>query len=230
MKETAVRRTSNKRGRGGGGKRSTINETTYEPDKSLEAFLELRQNKEVFTMFVKNFLKPAYSTKWKAKRCEKDTKRLSDIITVSDEAFVLLTLENNWERWIDINNKCDNNYTPSTRREPSANDSNVMPKYTHINKKKDDIANKKVWRGWNEEGIVRFNELCKAVKVDRKKHSALDKTLLEETEPVEKSQRPRKRRGQLSLVPKAFVDSDGDKSSTDSEAEESEESIDSEDE
>ena len=114
-------------------------------------------------MFVKNFLKPVHSTKWKAKRHEEETKRLSDIVTVSDEAFVFLALENNWERWIDINNKAKNACTASTQGKSTTIDSNVMPKCTHINKKRTTVAsNQKVpanWRGLNNESTLRFNDL-----------------------------------------------------------------------
>ena len=105
----------------------------------MEELLALRQNKEAFTTFVKHFLKPAFSTKWKAKRYEEKTKRIADIVTLSDEAFVLLALENNWERWVDMNNKAKNNYT-SSKRGTAGIDSDVMPKYTYINKKRTDIA------------------------------------------------------------------------------------------
>ena len=205
-----------------GKKKSNANEVvTYEPKYSLEDLLELRQNKDAFTMFVNHFLKPAYSTKWKAKRYEPKTKKVADIVTASDEAFVLLTLENNWERWIDINNKTGNAYTTSMRGLPSTLDSDVMPKYTHINKKRTDVARgdtaPQVWRGWNHEGILRFNDLCKEVKADRTNHAALDKTILAEIDPEEKSQRPKKRRKKLPPVPQAYVEtSDDDDDSTES--------------
>ena len=101
----------------------------------MEELLELRQNKKAFTMFVKTFLKPAYSTKWKAKRSQQNIKSLSEIVTVSDEAFVLMALENNWERWIDINNKSQNACTASTRGDSKEIDSHAMPKCTCVNKK-----------------------------------------------------------------------------------------------
>ena len=95
MKATAT--SSNNRGGNSGGKKKRTTKAshnelvTYEPVYSLEAFLCLRENKEAYTIFVKHFLKPAYSTKWKAKRYEQNTiKRIADILTVSDEAFVLL--------------------------------------------------------------------------------------------------------------------------------------------
>ena len=144
----------------------------YKPAHSLDDLLELREDKETFTSFVTTFLKPVCSTKWKGKRCDQKTKKLADIITVSDEAFVLLTLENNWERWIDINNKANDNYAASTCGKSNVLDLNVMTKCTYINKKRTDDANRlpTIWRGWNNQGILRFNDLCKAVKEDRKQN------------------------------------------------------------
>lgn len=207
MKDTAKRKKGPPR---------NANNMNFIPAHSLQDFLELRKNEEAFETFVTNFLKPAYSTKWKAKRCEKTIKKIADIATVSDEAFVMLTLENNWERWIDINNKAKNNYAPTTRGKATQFDSDVMPIYTYINKKRtNDAGDNDVhlnWRGWNNEGILRFNQLCSEVKEDRKINFNVDKNILARLEPEEKSRRPKKRRKMVSNVAKAFVDSDNDES------------------
>ena len=215
MKETAVASPKgpvNKRK----GTQRTENNTIYKPEHSLDELLEFWENEEAFTMFVKTFLKPVYSTKWKAKRHKQETKRLSDIVTVSDEAFVFLALENNWERWIDINNKAKNAYTASTRGKSTTIDSNVMPKYTYINKKRMDVDPSEIapanWRGWNNEGILRFNDLCKKVKDDRREFPTIDKDIVAAVEPEENQQRAKKRRKKLTPPVKAFVDSEDDES------------------
>ena len=137
-------------------------------------------------------------------------------MTVSDEAFVFLALENNWERWIDINNKAKNACTASTRGKSTAVDSNVMPKCTHINKKRTDVDPKEIvpanWKGWNNEGTLRFNDLCKKVKDDRREFSTIDKDILAAVEPEENQQRPKKRRKKSTPTVKAFVDSEDDDS------------------
>ena len=211
MKDTAKRKQ---------GKPRNANNMNFIPVHSLDDFLELRKNEEAFETFVVNFLKPAYSAKWKAKRLEKTIKKISDIATISDEAFVMLTLENNWDRWIDINNKAKNEYTPTTRGKATAFDTNVMPKYTHINRKRTDEASGKdapvVWRGWNNEGILRFNDLCKQIKENRKQHPEMDKKVLAEIDPQDNLQRPKKRTKKAPIVAKAFVDSDDDESDADS--------------
>ena len=219
MKETAVASTKKPKGpiNKRKGTQRTADNTIYKPEHSLDELLEIRENEEAFTMFVKNFLKPVYSTKWKAKRHKQETKRLSDIVTVSDKAFVFLALENNWERWIDINNKAKNAYTASTRgKSTTIIDSNVMPKYTYINKKRTDVDPKEIapanWKGWNNEGILRFNDLCIKVKDDRREFSTIDKDILAAVEPEENQQRPKKRRKKLTPTVKAFVDSEDDDS------------------
>ena len=198
-------------------RRGKAQQPNYAPDKSLDEFLEMRDNEVAFATFVETFLKPAYSTKWRTKRFDQTIKKIADIVTVCDEAFVLLTLENNWDRWIDINNKAKNMHTPSTRgKKETAIDSDVMPKCTHINKKRtnydsgDDAPLS--WKGWNYEGILRYNELCKEVKEDRKQNSSVDKNVLAQIEPQESSRRPRKRRKKLEPLPKPYVESDNDAS------------------
>ena len=220
MKETAVpfpKGPINKRK----GTQRTAGNTIYKPEHSLDELLELRDNKKVFTMFVKNFLKPVHSTKWKTKRHKQETKRLSDIVTVSDEAFVFLALENNWERWIDINDKAKNACTASTRGKSTAVDSNVMPKYTCVNKKRTDVDPKEIapanWKGWNDEGTLRFNDLCKKVKDDRREFSTIDKDILAAVEPEENQQRPKKRRKKSTPTVKAFVDSEDDENNDEDE-------------
>ena len=207
MKDTAKRKQ---------GKPRNANNMNFIPVHSLDDFLELRKNEKAFETFVVNFLKPAYSAKWKAKRREKTIKKISDIATISDEAFVMLTLENNWDRWIDINNKAKNDYSPTTRGKATKFDSDVMPKCTFINKKRTENADgddaPANWRGWNNDGILRFNQLCSQVKEDRKNNSDIDKNIVAETEPEEKSRRQKKRRKMASKVAKAFVDSDNDES------------------
>ena len=186
---------------------------TYEPQFHLDEFLDLRQDKIVFTVFVKHFLKPAYSTKWKRKRQEENATKIADILTASDEAYVLLNLENNWKRWIDINNKANNDFKSSTRGMVGI-DSNVMPKYTYINKKRTDLAGKnrapEAWRGWNNDGINRFTELCKKVKVNRAKYMEKEKTILSDMALEEEAQRPKKRKKKMPPVAKAYVESDTD--------------------
>ena len=91
-----------------------------------------------------------------------------------------------------------------------------MPKYTYINKKRTAVAaSERVpanWRGWNNEGILRFNDLCKKVKDDRREFPTIDKDIVAAVEPEENQQRPKKQRKKLTPPVKAFVDSEDDDS------------------
>ena len=226
MKATAVSHEEDHdpRGKGSSKKRKSkpvLDSEIYVPAYALRDMLELRKNKVAYTMFVKTFLKPVYSLKWKAKQYQEDNQGVADMVTVSDEAFVLLALENNYERWLDINNKSKNCYSTLKQGRSTFIDSDVMPKYTWINKKRTDIAGneepKANWRGWNDEGIMRFNELCKLIKEDRKKNAKVDKGIFAELEPDDRKQPSRrKRRKKVGAPVKAFVDSDGDDSDSDS--------------
>jgi len=74
---------------------------------------------------------------------DKFNKKSSEVMTTSDEAFVLLVIENNWDILNDVEN--------------------AQPKYTS----KKSTSNRKN-DGWNNEGIVRYNELVAQVKKNRK--------------------------------------------------------------
>ncbi len=195
------------------------NETIFRPAHTLDEFKELRNDEEVFALFVNRFVKRTYATKWKSKVFEDTTKKVSDIITVSDEAFIVLTLENNWERWLDINNKSKNNYTTSTRGKTTSYQCNIMPKYTFINTKgtRDGLQNVP-WKGWSNEGILRFNEICKTVKEDRKHNLAVDKLIVSYTVPEERSKHARKRRKTMTPVATAFVDSESEAATSEEES------------
>ena len=126
---------------------------------------------KIYIIYVTKFLKSTYSNTWNKKVNDADS--LCSIFTVSDEAFVLLVLENNWERWLDINNKSKNNYIPTKRnRGDKPVESDILPLYTNINGNSAN-AGKEVNRGWTEAGIKRFNELCTMVKEDKKKMQLL---------------------------------------------------------
>lgn len=79
-----------------------------------------------------------------------DLQRVSDIATISDEAFAILLLENSWEKWTDEVLK--------NTKDPEKLE---MPKWTKI------PDSGKRYCGWRKEGILHFNELYKTVKQDR---------------------------------------------------------------
>ena len=91
-------------------------------------------------------------------------------VHVSDEAFTVLTLENNWERWSDMahNDEWKDSDEPSkwttsnekgkaemmNQATPGSDDDNVTPKA-------------KCYRGWLAKGIVQYNQIFNEVKAAR---------------------------------------------------------------
>jgi hypothetical protein len=106
------------------------------------------------------------------------THTVSQIATVSDEAFALLLLENSWEMWVAV--------ATEQRDVPS-------PKYSMRG------PGTKKYQGWTEEGIARFNELFDEVEEDRR----IDKGIFEEafkTFKLGKAADKQKKRKQISTI------------------------------
>ena len=138
----------------------------------MNDFLKGREETS-FEIFFKNFV-PAIVAKQKFKcRLFSTEKQSIQMCTISDEAFTLLLLENNYDRWIDVYKNKYNNH-PSLPNAEVAEDetrkrkweSDVSPKYTEGGIVYTD-ARKMTHRGWNDEGIRRFNALSIIVKQDR---------------------------------------------------------------
>ena len=191
---------------------------TYNPPIALDTLMELREDEETFEIFVEHFLKPAYSKKWNNQVMYRrnEIKTIGNIVTITDEAFVLLILENNWERWIDINNQSKNNYVPSKRGREKPMVSSVLPKYTHLQVKGSNAERNEEQgcKGWRESGIQRFNDLCISVKDNRKHFVDVDKTLLEKLYPKDspRTNRRQAKRQKTMITVKPFVEDDEDDS------------------
>mgnify|MGYP001016853275 CR=1 FL=1 len=146
---------------------------------TLVNFQDLRDREDSFSVFVQRFVKLALSSVWNKK--VNAATGMSSIATVSDEAFVLLlVLENNWKRWLDVNNKSKNEHAPSKRGQGDRTTFEILPLCTNINCVKVNDGNGGN-RGWNETGIERFNELCCKVKQDGYENSEVDKATVKNT-------------------------------------------------
>ena len=115
---------------------------------SMADILKLRQaprasNNTAFTFIVEHLAGAVIGQrKWKTARCYVP---LSNAMSVSDEAFMLLVLENQYELWMDAE---------STRV--------GRGRYT------ENVPNKK-YCGWSNEGMRRFNILLAEVRNNRNK-------------------------------------------------------------
>ena len=127
-----------------------------------------------FEAFYKNFVPSVVGkNKFKA-RMESPVNIDSTMCTVSDEACVLLLLENNYDRWTDVHK---NKMEGSTILDPALAhsddkrkrkwESNVSPKYTNGGIIYTDNRTNS-HKGWKDAGIQRFNNLCVFVREDRR--------------------------------------------------------------
>jgi hypothetical protein len=100
---------------------------------------------------------------------------LSDFVTISDETFLILTIENNYQRWVD---EAKHRVKPPAQDDDDDDDDednetwkeNLAPaKYTNSGASmQNGRGSNRRCGGWSKSGYLRFNELHCLVKEDRK--------------------------------------------------------------
>ena len=133
-----------------------------------------RQDASILVLF-KTFVPCVIGRKKFKMKSSEQLKRDADICTVSDEAFALLILENQYDRWSDIFEQRKLNATEITIRSERPKqkwESDVSPKYTDGGIIYKD-GRKMTHKGWREAGIERFNTICKKVAADCKDNPAI---------------------------------------------------------
>ncbi len=110
----------------------------------------VRENPDVAFIFFEFFLPPVVGRK--KFKMNADLKEISNFVTVSDEAFAVLLLENSWEKWADELVKRTND--PEKVKPP------LFTKTPDSGKK---------FSGWSAQGIKYFNDLYDIIENDRKK-------------------------------------------------------------
>ena len=126
-------------------------------------------------MFIKRFVKPVVGVATFNNRIKVTRRPANTLFTKTDEAFALLMLENNWDRWIDIF-KLSDNRIPSVKRhrdgEEKVSISHIRPKYTDggISYSDESASSSTKGRGWSEEGRAQFNVIVDMVNKSRRDH------------------------------------------------------------
>ena len=105
-------------------------------------------------------------------KCQKNL--ITKFTTNSDEAFALLVLENGWDEWIKID---AHEHFFSKRGLNEEKTRKVVGGGRYTAEAKGSIR----FGGWKEEGVLRFNELCKIVKKDQAENGSFDLRYLERT-------------------------------------------------
>jgi hypothetical protein len=141
----------------------------------LEEILQLSDGGEAYHWICSKMMKCVVGQKIWNKRYFKEL--LSAFSTVSDESFLVLTIENNYERWVD-----EANYLLTDAMDGEEDENwkeNLAPaKYTNagISAKNGQGSNRR-YSGWSPGGHLRFNAIYNMVKEDRKRRANFELAL-----------------------------------------------------
>ena len=134
-----------------------------EETPSLEEIQKMRGS-PVGWAFLCNRLLPAVvgTNTWERRVA---VQQMTEFTTVSDVAFCLLALENNWDYWVQVAS-----IDQTSTQEASLNNRTTYPatKWTSSPV----IGGKNT--GYSKEGLQRFNELCQVEAKDREENSSVD--------------------------------------------------------
>jgi hypothetical protein len=142
------------------------------PIPTLDDIMELSKDPDTYKWMCLKLLPFVVGHKIWIKQCYKST--ISAIATCSDETFVLLTLENNYDRWQDEANWIVNNKHKDVKDQ--AKKVFATSKYTNSGTKKN--GKSRPFQGWSQIGYRRFNSIYNEVSNDRKRRGQFEQELL----------------------------------------------------
>jgi hypothetical protein len=151
----------------------------------MEDFLMGRIHGEAYTVFFELFVPCALKkTEWERRIARAGTQNESSgdnlLLSVSDEAFALLLLENSYARWFDLFTRHEGSVMQQRGVKQRRFESDVPTMYTRGGIKYDKYQSKDgEKKGWSDEGIIRFNALFEMVKRDRTANSNFEEGWLE---------------------------------------------------
>jgi hypothetical protein len=132
---------------------------------TIEEITQLSRGGETYAWVCATFMKCVVGcNKW-SRRYFKEL--ISQIATESDESFMLLTLENNYNRWIK-----EANFVPTEEGEKPK-----LPSALYTNSGCSKVKGKgssRRFHGWSKQGYHRFNVLYKMVRDDRRQRSQFE--------------------------------------------------------
>jgi hypothetical protein len=103
-------------------------------------------------------------------------KRFSKYVSISDEAFTVLTLENNWERWSSMAFHDDWKESNVPSRWTTSKEKRAVKKAAIGNESSEDDEKPQArkFRGWSAQGIARYNQLFAEIKQERENDTYKD--------------------------------------------------------
>ena len=143
----------------------------------LEHYLSMRGNSKAYMHLCTNYL-PCVVGKKQWDDASRDGP-MSEIADETDEAFLLLVLENSWLVWKQL--------AEYPKGELPLQKDRMLPKYTGT------PAGSGRNEGWGDLGTKRYNQLCKRVELDRKENgTSFDREYLLKRQEECRNQRKRK--------------------------------------
>lgn len=148
---------------------------------SLHLFIrQTNKSKEVFGAYVFFFLSCVFTkSEWESRKVE---ERVGNLFSIFDEALIMLFMLNSWDAWV------------LEARGEKIDNKRLQKEYTW----KDDTIKRCKVRGWNKEGLKKYNNLVIEVKELRKEQGQieLEQKLIQEfkNEALRSKGKKRKRR------------------------------------
>ena len=155
----------------------------------LDDIFECRQNPEAYSLVFDYLLVPVVGKRVLDDRLKPQRQSINQICTPSDEAFVLLVLENCWDNWLDTYVLFDGKFRPQKRKEGNDDIIRSLKDFKFTSHKNGDSN----FYQWRSEGIKRFNELHEIVVEQRREFEEVDREWLNRVYEEAKSKDKRKR-------------------------------------
>jgi hypothetical protein len=109
---------------------------------------------------------------------KKTTELVSSFATVSDIAFILLTLENNWDFWSSIKANQVTEVTEGVESAGNDGDQGTTAFPTATKWTSTSMHGGKN-SGWTKEGLLRFNRLCEIETSNRESNQSVETAYME---------------------------------------------------
>lgn len=145
---------------------------------TLEEFLLGRECEHTYHVMLNKFVPCVVGRGLYKKRLSSRPRHEARLFTASDEAFLLLVLENAWDRWVDIYEtdapgRQGEGWGSSKKARRWQHLSDEKTLYTSGGIRYSETVSIRKTNGWTPEGIDRYNELFRIVKRDREKRPGL---------------------------------------------------------
>jgi hypothetical protein len=164
------------------------------PIPAIQDILLLSKGGDSYIWLCQTFLKFVVGCSVWGRRHLKEP--LTSVVTDSDEAFLVLTVENNYYRWL-----YESTLPPIKASEPKP----TLPPalYTNSGSHTGSGSSRRCY-GWSKEGYLRFNVLHKLVRADRVDREAFStelKTALEEDNAHSRHKAPQEESDDDEIIP-----------------------------